>query len=206
MPRIRTVKPDFWKSRSVKKLTDREKLVWLGLWNYADDYGRIMDEPVMLVGELWALGLNAKQMEDTLAGLHTKGRIVRYVVEGDGFIQVTGWEHQKISHPTDSGIPPVPLPNNSGMAPDSFLLEGRGREGIGGGGAKVEPESKCSKHLNDPNPPKCGACGDARRAHDAWVRAEKNKPTASGIVTPPTCKHEYPLSLPCPHCESEAAA
>lgn len=205
MPRIRTIKPDFWKSRSVKKLTDREKLVWVGLWNYADDYGRIMDEPVMLVGELWALGLNAKQMDDTLTGLHGKGRIVRYAVEGDGFIQVTGWDHQKISHPTDSSIPPVPLPNHSGMTPEPFALEGKGGEGIVGGGAKTEPPSKCQKHRGDPNPPKCGACGDARREHDAWVRAEKNKPTASGIVTRPTCKHEY-LIGECPHCESEAAA
>lgn len=31
-----------------------------------------------------------------------------------------------------------------------------------------EPPSKCDGHLNDPDPPPCGACGRARRAHETW--------------------------------------
>lgn len=175
MPRIRTIKPDFWKSRAVKKLTDRETLVWLGIWNYADDYGRILDEPVMLVGELWALGLTVKQMDDTLTGLDSKGRIVRYQVGGDGFIQVVGWSHQKISHPTDSNIPPFSFQSDSGMAHDSFVLEGKGRDSKGGEAlAALSPF--CSKHPGGTDKA-CRACGNARRAFDAAQLAERSKPT-----------------------------
>lgn len=31
-----------------------------------------------------------------------------------------------------------------------------------------EPPSKCPTHIDDPNPPRCGACADARRQHDRW--------------------------------------
>lgn len=31
-----------------------------------------------------------------------------------------------------------------------------------------EPPTRCPKHTNDDNPPPCGGCGDARRAHLAW--------------------------------------
>ena len=44
----------------------------------------------------------------------------------------------------------------------------------------TEPPSKCFAHRDDPNPPKCGACADARRAHDAWdaERAEHERADA----------------------------
>ncbi|TCN51821.1 hypothetical protein EV641_109212 [Rhodococcus sp. SMB37] len=35
-------------------------------------------------------------------------------------------------------------------------------------GASEEPSSKCSKHINDPDPPNCRACGEARIARKAW--------------------------------------
>ena len=30
------------------------------------------------------------------------------------------------------------------------------------------PSPKCSKHINEPNPPACRACGEARQAHAEW--------------------------------------
>lgn len=32
------------------------------------------------------------------------------------------------------------------------------------------PPERCSKHVNDPDPPNCRACGDARRAAETWDR------------------------------------
>lgn len=31
------------------------------------------------------------------------------------------------------------------------------------------PPSRCPAHIDDPAPPPCRACGDARRTHDAWT-------------------------------------
>lgn len=186
MPRIRSTKPEFWKSRAVKRLPDRQKLVWMGLWNYVDDYGRILDEPGLIAGDLWAMGLSEKQMGEALAGLHDRGRIVRYAVDGEGYIQVTGWDHQKISHPTDSNIPPVPIEIDSGTVQDSFAQEGRGGERKGGGSP---PATFCGKHPTGTDDP-CRACGDARRAFGAWQLAEKSKPSPkTTMVRPSECDH-----------------
>lgn len=186
MPRIRSTKPEFWKSRAVKRLPDRQKLVWMGLWNYVDDYGRILDEPGLIAGDLWAMDLNAKQMNEALTGLHDRGRIIRYIVDDEGYIQVTGWDHQKISHPTDSNIPPVPIPTDSGMAQEPFVQEGRGGERKGG---ESPPAMFCVKHPTGTDAP-CRSCGDARRLFEAWQLAEKSKPTPkTTMVRPSECDH-----------------
>jgi hypothetical protein len=42
------------------------------------------------------------------------------------------------------------------------------------------PPLKCPRHIDDPNPPNCGHCADARRAHDQWATkradAERSQP------------------------------
>ena len=59
------------------------------------------------------------------------------------------------------------------------------KEGVPSGAAPAvgepreqEPPSRCSKHLNDPRPPNCGACGDARRARAAWVEGWRERTLA----------------------------
>lgn len=45
--------------------------------------------------------------------------------------------------------------------------------------ASAEPPSRCPQHTGDPSPPPCGACADARRAHEAWKRERADAPTPS---------------------------
>jgi hypothetical protein len=80
MARIRSIKPTFFRSRSVKKLTDKAKLVWVGLWNVADDDGRLVDELGILTGDLWALSVSEAKLDKVLDELHGEGRIIRYKV------------------------------------------------------------------------------------------------------------------------------
>ena len=40
MPRIRTIKPEFWSSPDVAKASAVARLAYIGMWNWADDYGR----------------------------------------------------------------------------------------------------------------------------------------------------------------------
>lgn len=128
MARIRSIKPTFFRSRSVKKLSDKAKLAWIALWNVADDEGRLLDELGILTGDLWALSLSEAKLDRVLNELHTEGRIIRYEVAGQGFIQVTGWDHQRINRPTLSLLPPVSLTDQS-VSPHLRLTGGR--EGIG---------------------------------------------------------------------------
>lgn len=212
MARIRSVKPSFFMSRAVKKLTDKQKLVWQGLWPNADDEGRLLDEPGILVGLLWALSVTEPKLDQILDDLHRHGRIIRYVVAGERYIQVTNWkEHQKISKPTPSLIPPVPLVEDSGSAPgvgrEGSLGEGKGEERKGGGGVQdAEPPTKCPLHQSMDFPPRCPQCGDARRAHEAWLRSQKHRPTIPGILTEADCpKHPGRPARGCDRCAEEEA-
>jgi hypothetical protein len=194
MARIRSIKPTFFRSRSVKTLSDKAKLVWIGLWNVADDDGRLVDELGILTGDLWALSVSEAKLDKTLDELAAAGRIIRYKVAGQGYIQVAGWEHQKINRATPSAIPPVSLRDDSLNAHGALTggREGKGRdkEGEAFADANANPPAFCPSHPGG-TVIDCRACGDARRAHDVWVRAQKNKPTPLPPRTDAVDAHEH---------------
>ncbi len=207
MARIRTVKPSFFRSRAVRRLSSNDvRLLWVGLWPLADDSGRLLDEPTQLVGDLWALEMNADRIDAALTELHEAGRIIRYDVDGERFIQITNWsDHQRIQKPTPSEIPPAPVAEHSGSATGTVSggREGKGR-GREGNARALTPF--CEQHPQGIDAP-CRACGNARRAFDLAATAERSKPTVSGIVTPPDCaRHPYYPAHDCAKCAEEMAA
>ena len=40
MPRIRTIKPEFWDSPGTASASLRIRLLFIAMWNWADDHGR----------------------------------------------------------------------------------------------------------------------------------------------------------------------
>lgn len=74
-------------------------------------------------------------------------------------------------------------PSNPGPTPTpSPLLNSNSKEGYVSTEGNQEPSPRCPSHQNVLNPPKCPACADARRAHEAWMteqqRAEKARRSA----------------------------
>jgi hypothetical protein len=108
MPRIRTIKPAFFKSLTIADLPIPCRLTFIGLWTYVDDAGRGMDDARLIKGEIWPLDdtYTVKKIEADLT-LLTKARlIVRYEVDGKHYLVVTGWaEHQRINRPQPSRWP-----------------------------------------------------------------------------------------------------
>ena len=45
MARIRTIKPDFWSDEKIVELTPWARLLFIGLWNFSDDDGRMPFSP-----------------------------------------------------------------------------------------------------------------------------------------------------------------
>jgi hypothetical protein len=109
--RIRSTKPEFWRSLTVAKLTIPARLTFKGVWNYCDDYGRGMDSSHLLKADLYphdddivpaVVERHLQQMEDV-------GLIVRYRVGAKRYLAVTNWEeHQRVDHPKESTIPQPP--------------------------------------------------------------------------------------------------
>jgi hypothetical protein len=111
MPRIRTLKPGFFRSEDVAALSYRARLTWQGIWIVADDYGRCKDNARLLKADLWALedDVTAAEVEKDLVELAEHGRITRYEVDGARFLAVTNWdEHQWIKSKSESVIPAPP--------------------------------------------------------------------------------------------------
>lgn len=114
MARIRTVKPEFWKSESIAALPFRTRLTFIGLWTYVDDNGVGLDSFKLVSAELFGLEDDPREaranVREDLARLHAAGRIVRYMVSGKRYFAVVNFdEHQKIDRP---GKPRHPGPDS----------------------------------------------------------------------------------------------
>lgn len=105
MPRIRTIKPEFWGDEKLAPLDPLTRLVFLGLVCMADDAGRLLDNVKSIDGFLFPeTSDTSRDALDTLARL---SRITRYTLaSGSRVIQVTHWEkHQKVDRPSRYVLP-----------------------------------------------------------------------------------------------------
>lgn len=114
--RIRSIKPEFWRSPDVADLSIEDRLLWIGLWSYVDDNGVGKDHAPIIAADLFAFDLS-RDAPDTLARvsrglqhLSASGRITRYTLDGDDWLYVNNWSrHQRIDRPNK---PRYPLPTS----------------------------------------------------------------------------------------------
>lgn len=118
MARIRSIKPEFWRSTTIARLSHRERLTFIALWSYVDDNGVGRDIPQIFAGECFALEPDPREalanVQRDLARLSEEGRITRYTVAGKPYLHITNWhEHQRIDKPNK---PRYPGPDDPGAA------------------------------------------------------------------------------------------
>ncbi|MEG2761260.1 MAG: hypothetical protein RR921_08040, partial [Mucinivorans sp.] len=53
MARIRTIKPEFWEDEKIAELTMPCRLFFIGCWNYADDFGVIRSNAILLKSQIF---------------------------------------------------------------------------------------------------------------------------------------------------------
>jgi hypothetical protein len=110
--RIRSIKPEFWRSQDISSLEWPTRLLFIGLWSYVDDNGVGVDREALIAADLFADDL-ARDPRDTLAtvsrglqALSERGQIVRYTVGGKQYLEITNWgRHQKIDKPGKERYP-----------------------------------------------------------------------------------------------------
>lgn len=108
MPRIRSIKPEFWQDQKLARQPSDVRLTFICLWSMADDEGRIEAdaESVQHFGFPREDSRKVARALDTLADL---GRILRYEVDGTKYISVIHFnKHQKIDKPSASKLPAPP--------------------------------------------------------------------------------------------------
>ena len=111
MARIRSVKPEFWKSEQVVGCSRETRLLFIALWNFCDDHGRAKANFKQLKWDIFPGDddIDADAVKRMLGELAAAGLIAFYVVDGAQYFHVTGWaRHQKPQKPQPSRIPAPP--------------------------------------------------------------------------------------------------
>jgi hypothetical protein len=126
MARIRTIKPDAFKSDSLSSVPRGTRWTFGGLLTYLDDAGRGRADPRLIEAELYPVDddTTVDDVATDLDELEGIGVVCRYVVAGKRYIHAPNWHHQKINRPTPSKLPPCPkcdasLSTHGGLTEDS---------------------------------------------------------------------------------------
>lgn len=167
--KIRTIKPDFWSSSKTTSVPREVRLLFIGLWNEADDEGRLLGSPKRLAGSLFPNDddVDGRVVEGWLSQLASAGLITRYEVKGVAHVAVNGFnEHQKIDrrYPSRLPAPPAgpadntagPTDNTAGPTVKTALEGGRwkveGGEGEGESAARPSPPPAVAPPIPEPEP------------------------------------------------------
>lgn len=122
MARIRSIKPEFWTDEKVVAMSPLARLLFIGLWNFADDEGRGELSPRRL--KMQILPADSADMSALLGEIRRENLIAVYSVDGKEYFEIRGFhKHQKIDkrvksrHPSPPTHPDSPrlTPTDQGM-------------------------------------------------------------------------------------------
>ena len=107
MARRRMIDPNFWGSEDVSKLNHTERLMLIGMFSTADDFGKGRANAAYVRSSVFPYeDIPLKEIEKNLSHIQEHIEIVFYEI-GDGkYYKFKNWSKwQKVDHPTDSIIP-----------------------------------------------------------------------------------------------------
>lgn len=135
MARIRTIKPDFWTDEKIVELSPFARLLFIGLWNFADDEGR-MPYSIRKI-KMQIFPSDHTDLSGEFGEIRGASLIEIYTFENVEYLQINNFsKHQKIDKRSNSKYPPPP------ESPRFTPTEGNGMEGKGREGNGVKPSSK----------------------------------------------------------------
>lgn len=137
MARIRTIKPEFFRSRSLSRCSRDARFTFTGMWCEADSMGRGIADARILKGAIWPLD---DDITPPVIDLHleqlAREHITLYEVDGERYFEIRNWEkHQAASYRQGEPVHPAPpshepcTPPHASRMSSSAVREGKGREG-----------------------------------------------------------------------------
>ena len=89
MARIRSIKPEFWTSEQVVECSTNARLLFIGLWNFCDDYGRHTFAPKQIKALIYpADDFTTGEIDAWLGELVAHGLIRKYAVNDKQYLEV----------------------------------------------------------------------------------------------------------------------
>lgn len=117
MARIRSVKPEFWTDEDLADISRDARLMYIGLWNIADEHSRLRGDPRYVKGQLFPYDddLSREAVDGLVDELAKVGKVVRYQAKGSSYLFLpTLHKHQRLdTAKVPSRLPPPPSENLS---------------------------------------------------------------------------------------------
>lgn len=130
MARIRSIKPTFWTDAKIQRMTVDARLMYIGLWNYADDEGRFLADARLIKAAVFPIDdeFTLERITVVLRELCRSGRIIVWEFEGEHYGEIPNFrKHQVINKPGKSVLPS--FRDHSGSATVLFTEDYRGEVG-----------------------------------------------------------------------------
>jgi len=109
MPRRRMIDPDIWHDPWFGHLEPLEQVFWIGIVSNADDYGRILADPIYLRSRIFVYrDITIEEVNRIVQKFQdTNSNFIMYNQNGTQCIYLKRWsDYQNIAHPTPSKLPP----------------------------------------------------------------------------------------------------
>jgi hypothetical protein len=103
MPRIRTVKPEFWNDEKLGQEPESIMLTYIGIWNFSDDYGVVKANHLWLKNQIYPYKSNLRidVFSTWLNRLVELEALIPFTYRGESFFCIrTFRKHQKVDHPS----------------------------------------------------------------------------------------------------------
>jgi hypothetical protein len=91
MARIRTIKPEFWTNERVMECSVNARLLFIGMWNFADDLGRLALAPKTIKAQIFPSDdIDFNTIRGMIDELSRNGLVMIYDVSGKEYLQIVG--------------------------------------------------------------------------------------------------------------------
>ena len=139
MARIRTIKPEFWTDEKIVQVSFPARLLFIGLWKFADDSGNLENSPVQI--KMRILPADSVSVPELIQELVAIGLLREYSVNNKNYLNICGFtSHQVINNPSKTRLPSPPttvvLPTGREGKGREVDSEGKGKEVEGKGGER----------------------------------------------------------------------
>lgn len=101
MARNRMIKPEFWASETLMRVSRDSRLIFIGLWNFCDDYGFCMNSGRKILGDVFPIDDNVTEanIKKWLTELISVNVIIPVEYKGKKLLFIKSWgEHQTVQH------------------------------------------------------------------------------------------------------------
>lgn len=197
MARIRSVKPEFWEDQELAEQTSRDaRLLYIGLWNLADEHGRLRGSPQFIHGRVFPYedDLSVEDVIELLAELARAEKIVQYRAgTGGKYIYLPNLEkHQRLEGEKVASKLPDPYAEDSErLAP---VAHTRNSPAVTNPGSAQAGANESAHGANE----SALSYGTGSMEHGAWECApdEPARVTPDPLIQPDTTPRPTPSTAP----------